>query len=109
MFRRVAAGYRGNNVAVAVAVAYATASLALNGVEMSDAQTRALIRDVNDRLARNPGFAAMSAVDRQNETDRLIYQSVVIAVLRDIGQRDPQARQQSMMLAQVVLKQLNGG
>ena len=108
MFRQVAAGYRGNNVAVAVAVAYATAWLALSGARMTEPQTLELIRDVNDRLAGNPGFAAMSDVDRQNQADRLIYQSVVIAVLRDMGLRDPQARQQSMVLARVVLKQLNG-
>ena len=108
MFRRVAAGYRGNNVAVAVAVAYATATLAMNGTEMTDHQTRQLIHDVNDRLARNPRFAAMSAVEKQNDADRLIFQSVVIAVLREMGARDPQARQQSIELARVVLKQLNG-
>jgi hypothetical protein len=108
MFRRVAAGYRGNNVAVAVAVAYATATLALNGVEMTDQQTRRLIHDINDRLARNPRFTAMSAVEKQNDVDRLIFQSVVIAVLREMGTRDPRARQQSIELARVVLKQLNG-
>lgn len=108
MFRRVAARYRGNNVAVSVAVAYATAVLALNGAEMNDQQTRELVYDVNDRLARNPGFAAMSAVQKQNHADRLIFQSVVISALREMGARDPQARQQSIELARVVLKQLNG-
>ncbi len=108
MFRRVAARYRGNNVAVSVVVAYATATLALNGAEINDQQSLELIYDVNDKLARNPRFAAMSPADKQNESDRLIFQSVVISVLRDIGARDPQARRQSMELARVVLKQLNG-
>jgi hypothetical protein len=38
----------------------------------------------------------------------LIFQSVIISVLRDMGTRDPHARQQSMELARAVLKQLNG-
>jgi hypothetical protein len=108
MFRRVAARYRGNNVAVSVAVAYSTAMLALNGVDMNDQQTRELVFSVNDKLARNPRFAAMSPVEKQNDSDGLIFQSVIISVLRDMGTRDPQARQQSMELARVVLKQLNG-
>jgi hypothetical protein len=108
MFRLVADRYRGNNVAVAVAVAYATATLALNGAEIDDQQTRELVYDVNDRLARNPRFASMSAVEKHDNADRLIFQSVVIAVLRDMGARDPQARQQSIELARVVLRKLNG-
>lgn len=108
MFRRVAARYRGNNVAVSVAVAYATATLALNGADMNDQQTRELVFNVNDQLARNPRFAAMSHVQKQNDSDGLIFQSVVISVLREMGARDPQARQQSVELARVVLKQLNG-
>jgi len=108
MFRRVAARYRGNNVAVSVAVAYAMATLALNGSDMNDQQTRELVFNVNDTLARNPRFASMSPMQKQNDADGLIFQSVIISVLRERGARDPQARQQSMELARVVLKQLNG-
>lgn len=108
MFRRVAARYRGNNVAVSAAVAYATATLAVNGVDMNDQQTRELVFNINDQLARNPRFAAMSPVQKQNDSDGLIFQSVIISVLREMGTRDPQARQQSVELARVVLKQLNG-
>ncbi len=108
MFRRIAARYRGNNVAVSVAIAYATAMLALNGSDMSDQQTRELVFDVNDKLARNPRFAAMTPVQKQNDADGLVFQSVIISVLRELGARDPQARQQSMELARAVLTQLNG-
>ncbi len=38
----------------------------------------------------------------------LIFQGLIISVLRDLGQRDPQARQQATELARAVLKQLNG-
>lgn len=108
MFRLVAARYRGNNVAVAVAVAYATATLVASGADMNDRQIQDLVFTVNDTLARNPRFAAMSAMQKQNDADGLIFQSVIITVLRELGVRDPQARQKSVELARVVLKQLNG-
>lgn len=108
MFRVVAARYRGNNVAVAVAVAYATATLVASGADMNDRQIQELVFTVNDSLARSPRFAAMSAMQKQNDADGLIFQSVVMTVLRELGARDPQARQQSVELARGVLKQLNG-
>ena len=92
----------------AVAVAYATATLVASGADMNDWQIQELVFTINDTLARNPRFAAMSAMQKQNDADGLIFQSVVISVLREMGARDPQARQQSMELARVVLKQLNG-
>ncbi len=108
MFRRVAATYRGNNVAVSVTVAYSAAMLTLNGAEMNAQQTREFVFGVNDRLASNPRFALMTAQEKQNESDRLIFQGFVIAVLRDVGARDPQARQQATGLARAVMTQLNG-
>jgi hypothetical protein len=108
MFRRVAARYRGNNVAVSVAVAYATATLVASGTDVSDPQTRELLFTINDQLAHNPRFAAMAPMQKQNVSDGLIFQSVIISLLREMGTRDPQARQQSVELARVVLKQLNG-
>jgi hypothetical protein len=108
MFRLVGARYRGNNVAVAVAIAYATATLVASGADLNDRQIQELVFTVNDSLARNPRFAAMSAMQKQNDADGLIFQSVVMTVLRELGARDPQARQQSVELARVVLKQLNG-
>jgi hypothetical protein len=108
LFRRVAATYRGNNVAVSVTVAYSAAMLTLNGAEMNAQQTREFVFGVNDKLARNPRFASMTPLEKQNESDRLIFQGFVIAVLRDVGARDPHARQQATELARTVMTQLNG-
>ena len=82
LFRRVATRYRGNNVAVSVTVAYSAAMLTLNGAEMNAQQTREFVFGVNEKLARNPRFASMTPLEKQNESDRLIFQSFVIAVLR---------------------------
>ena len=108
MFRRVATQYRANNLAVSVTVAYAAASLTLNGTDMNAQQTREFVFNVNDQLARHPRFASMTALEKQTESDRLIFQTFAIAVLRDLGTRDPQARQQATELARTVMKQLNG-
>jgi len=108
MFRRVAAQFRANNLAVSVTVAYAAASLTLNGTDMNAQQTREFVFNVNDQLARHPRFASMTPLEKQTESDRLIFQTFAIAVLRHLGTRDPQARQQATELARTVMKQLNG-
>jgi hypothetical protein len=74
---------------------------------MSAQQTRELVFTVNDTLGRHPMFAQMSALQKQNESDLLIFQSLVITVLSEKGQRDPQAREHAKQLARAVLKQLN--
>jgi hypothetical protein len=107
-FRRVATQYRGNNLAVSVMLAYGAASLTLNGTDLNPQQAREFALAVNDQLARHPRFATMTALEKQNESDLLIFQTFVIAVLRDLGTRDPQARQQATELARAVMKQLNG-
>lgn len=106
MFNRVATQYRGNNLAVSVAVAYSTALLTLNGAEINAQQSREFIFDVNDKLARAPQFARMSSAEKQNRSDSLIFQAVMITVLREMGQRDQQARQQAIELSRVVLQSL---
>ena len=108
MFRRVAAQFRANNLAVSVTVAYAAASLTLNGTDMNAQQTREFVFNVNDQLARHPRFASMTPLQKQTESERLIFQTFVIAVLRDLGTRDPHARQQATELARTVMKQFNG-
>jgi len=108
LFRRVATQYRGNNLAVSVTVAYAAAMLTLNGTEMNAQQTREFVFGVNDRLARHPRFATMTALEKQNESERLIFQAFVVAVLRELGTRDPQVRQQATELARAMMKQFNG-
>ena len=106
MFNRVATEYRGNNLAVSVMVAYSTALLTLNGAQLNAQQTREFAFSVNDNLAQRPQFALMSSTERQNQSDSLIFQAVMIAVLRDMGRRDPQARQQAIELSRVVLQSL---
>jgi hypothetical protein len=106
MFNRVATQYRGNNVAVSVAVAYATALSTLNGTQLNAQQSRDFIFGVNDKLARQPQFAQMSPADKQNESDRLIFQAAMITVLREMGQRDQQAGQQAVELSRAVMQSL---
>ena len=108
MFRRVATQYRGNNLAVSVTMAYSAAQLTLSGTDMNAQQTREFVFNVNDQLARHPRFASMTPLQKQTESERLIFQTFVIAVLRDLGTRDPHARQQATELARTVLKQFNG-
>ncbi len=108
MFQRVATEYRGNNLAVSIAIAYATARFTLDGSQPNAQQAREIIFGINDRLAQQPQFALMSPVEKQNNSDSLIFQSAMISVLRDLGQRDPQSRQQAVDLSRVVVQNLTG-
>ena len=108
LFDRVAKRYRRNNLAVSMMVAYSTAMLALNGTEMNADQTRDFVFAVNDRLGQAPQFERMGPLERQTNSDSLIFQSAMISILRDMGASDRQARQQSIELARVVLARLNG-
>ena len=108
MFRRVANEYRGNNLAVSIALAYSMALSTLNGSQLNAQQTREFVLGVNDQLAQRPQFALMSPVEKQNNSDTLIFQTAMIVVLRDMAQRDPQARQQAIALSRTVLQRLNG-
>jgi hypothetical protein len=104
-FRGVAAQYRGNNVAVAVAVAYATSMSTLNAWRMNQQQNLEFIYDINDQLAQSPRFALMTAQERQDESDQLIFESVIISTLRDEGAHNPQAQEQAQELSRVTLRQ----
>ena len=108
LFNRVATQYRGNNLAVSISVAYLNAILTLNGSQMNPQQTKEFVYGVNDKLAQNPKFALMSPLEKQTNSDRLIFQSAMIGILRDLGERDPRAKQQAMELSRAVLGQLNG-
>jgi len=108
MFGRVASEYRGNNLAVSIALAYSTALFTLNGSQQNAQQSQELILGINDALAQAPQFARMSSIEKQNNSDSLIFLTAMIVVLRDLGQRDPQAGQQAIELSRVVLKGLMG-
>jgi hypothetical protein len=104
-FRRVASQFRGNNLAVAVALAYAQSMTTLNGSQMNQQQSQELLYGINDQLAQSPLFAAMSAQQKQDESDRLIYQSTIISILRDSAAGNPEAGQQAQELSRVMLRQ----
>jgi hypothetical protein len=107
-FRRVASQFRANNVAVSVAIAYATSLTTLNGQQVSAQQSQELIYAVNDQLARNSQFATLSAQQKQDESDRLIFQSVIISVLRDGASDSPESKQKAEELSRIVLRQFGG-
>jgi hypothetical protein len=107
-FNRVAREYRRNNVSVSMVVAYSTALFTLNGSQMNAQQTREFVFGVNDTLARQPKFAMMSPIERQNSSDTWIFETAMITMLRNMGQRDLQARQQAIELSRKVLQQLTG-
>jgi hypothetical protein len=107
-FKQVANQFRGNNLAVAMAFAYATANGALTGTTATNQQLREVILNVNDAIARDANFARAPALEKQNTADSLIFQSSMIILLRTMGQQDPDARQKSIELARVVMQRLLG-
>ena len=50
----------------------------------------------------------LMATEKQNRSDSLIFQAAMITVLREMGQRDLQARQQAVELSRVVMQGLTG-
>jgi hypothetical protein len=108
-FRHIATQYRGNNFAVSVAAAYTTSMITLNGIQMTPQQTLEFIYGMNDQLALNPQYVLLSAQQKQDESDKFIFQAAMISALQDLGRKDPEARQQSQELSRVVLRQFAGG
>lgn len=108
-FNQVAVKFRANNLAVSMAVAYSTAAAAVNGLPPGPEQTRELVLNVNDSLVQGSQFARMSAVEKQNASDFWIFETAMIRLLQDAGQRgDVQAAQQAVGLSRLVLQKLNG-
>jgi hypothetical protein len=108
VFSQVAKNFRGNNLAVAMAFAYATANDTLTGVLSSPQQIGQAILNINDAIAQDPNFPQVPAAEKQNTADSLIFQSAMILLLRNMGQQDPQAKQQSIDLSHIVMKRLTG-
>jgi hypothetical protein len=107
-FSHVATTYRANNLAVSMAVAYSAASATLHGTRMQAQQTRDLAFGVNDTLAQGK-FALMSDAEKQNSSDLWIFETAIIAILRDLGQHgDAQSAQQAVELSRTVLQRLTG-
>ena len=107
-FKYVASNFRGNNIAASMAFAYATANGTLTGTAATPQQVREAILNVNDAIAQNPMFPRVTTVEKQNTSDSLIFQSTMILVLQNMGQKDPDARLKSIELSRVVLRQLTG-
>jgi hypothetical protein len=108
-FRHIARQYRGNNLAVSLAAAYTTSMITLNGSLMTPQQIQEFIYGVNDQLAQNPQFALLSAQEKQDQSDKFIFQAAMIAALQDAGRKSPEAKQQSLDLSRIVLGQFGVG
>lgn len=108
VFNQVANNYRRNNLAVAMAFAYATANGVLTGTSANPQQVRESILSINDAIAQDPNFPRMPALEKQNTSDSLIFQSAMMLLLQNMGQQDPDARQKSIDLAHMVMRRLTG-
>jgi hypothetical protein len=109
MFRLIGTNYRANNLSVSVAVAYTATMTTLHGSQLNEQQSQEFIYNINDQLAHNPKFALLTPQDKQNESDKLIFQTAILSALRNEGAHDPQARQQSLDLSKVMLRQFDSG
>jgi hypothetical protein len=109
VFRHIASHYRANNLAVSVSAAYTTSLITLYGSQMNLQQIDEFIFGVNDQLAQSPQFALLSAQEKQDESDRLIFQAAMISALQEAGRTNPEAKRQSQELSLVVLRQFGAG
>jgi len=107
MSARIASAARPNNLAAAMTADVCIAIVTIDK-RFTDADSDRYLIAINDRIGSSAQFAAMSSLQKQALSDSLIFQSTMIKVLSDLGQSDPQARAQSMQLAQTVLVQLTG-
>ena len=108
MFGRLAQAGRPNNLATSMAAAICAAIYAVNDRGMTDADSDRYLLAVNDRLGAAPRIANMSQLEKQTLSDTLVFQATMIALLHQLGTRDPQARLQSIQLSHMVLQQLTG-
>lgn len=107
MSARIARESRPNNLAAATAAAICGAIYLIDN-RFSDADSDRYLVTLNDRLGSSPSIVAMPDPAKQNLADSLIFQLTVAKLLADAGQTDPQARAQSIQLAQTMLVELTG-
>jgi hypothetical protein len=107
MSSRIAKASRPNNLAVAADAAISGA-IYLTDNRFTDADSDRYLVTLNDRLGSSPAIAQMSGFQKQNLADSLIFQLTVAKMLADVGQTDPQAKAQSIQLAQTMLMELTG-
>jgi hypothetical protein len=91
-----------------MAILYSTARFTLDGRPTNREQDKETVFGINDQLARGPQFSQMSSLEKQHNSDSLIFQTALISVLRDMGQRDPTARRQAIELSRALVHQLTG-
>jgi hypothetical protein len=107
MAARTARDARPNNLAASMAMAICGA-IYLTDSRFSDADSDRYYVFLNDVLGAAPEIAAMSGLQKQNLSDALILQITVAKSLADLGQSNPAARAQSVLLARDMLLQLTG-
>jgi hypothetical protein len=109
MSDRIASGMRPDNLAVAMSYDMCMATMAVDDRVANDLTGDCYhLAAVNDRLGSSPQIAAMSDLQKQNLSDTLIFQGMMIQSLRLSGRFDPRAKIQSTQVAHTVLQQLTG-
>lgn len=107
-FAALESQYRKNSVATAMALALGTSVEIASGQEISDAQARELVANVNDLLASAPSFTKLKASEKQTMYDTFVLVSGLMLALKSSGDTDPTAKQASVEMAKGVLEQLTG-
>ena len=105
-FAHVARDIRPNNLAASMAYAICASLYAIRGVPASHDELVRYVQLANDSLASSPVFINMSAAQKQSNFDNLVFESTLILVLRNAGQRDPASARQAVDLARVLLQRL---
>lgn len=108
-FADVARQWRPNNFAVSAAFAMSTAFHTIQGTPNNRDQIAAIAQMWNDSLAFTPYWVTMSATDRQNKSDAMIYAAALILYLRERGEHDPEAKQESLRISHALLQRMTAG
>lgn len=103
-----APGFRKNNFANGLALLLGVSLQALTGTEIGEADTDALVRDLNDQIAASDGYRRLSAEQRTLAYDTFVILGGLIAgIAQDAADRnDAQLAQQARDLARQVLASL---
>ncbi len=101
-------GFRKNNFANGLALLVGVSLQVLTGTEIGEADTEALVRDLNDQLASSEGYRRLSAEQRTAAYDTFVILGGLIAgIAQDAADRnDAQQAKQARELAREVLVSL---
>lgn len=78
-------GFRKNNLAAAMAVLLGVSVQVRHGADISDAESEAFMRGLNDVLASTPAFATLGAEQRTRTYDTFIVVGGLIAGIAQVG------------------------